>query len=320
MNCDIFAGLPEDVKRYSWYEHAERKDLTMFDLQNSAEIHKLRSGIEKKFDDLRTRLLDSIRPGVSCEYVNAEKGYKLRVAYGRSENQNPPATGTGVRTDQDHWVTYVFDYKGQPYLFGPRGWFYGDYHMSLGAATAVNKHDLRAEQLELALVLTQILGPEYEGFQNRIADSQPHYHVQFLRLVTTIWDARNLEQYPATTDLLTDGNCPRLAESVLKEWKAKELKIEFDLLFRSLSQAEAAVILLPRERSKKRPRISTLLSDSFVSEEKRHIGDFGTLEMAGYLGTLKSPEAYNWLAQEKNCANYDKAITEVTWPRPKHRE
>ena len=120
-------------------------------------------------------------------------------------------------------------------------------------------------------------------------------------------------------DLLTDGNCLRLAESVLQKWNAKEPEIEFDLLFRSLRQAKAAVILLPRERSKKRPRFSTLLSDSFLSEEE-HIGDFGTLEMAGCLATLKSQKAYDWLAQEKNRANYDKAITEVTWHRRKHRE
>lgn len=324
-----------NLDKCKWHETSVRNDL--------------RAEIQKKFDEVRNGSylhgkLDQWNQK-DLVYRNADHACRLRLRYGhilankqrkRAENEK------GEDKKEPDWVTFEFSFRDVDYLFGPRGWMYGDYHMSLGAATEVSKSVLRHDQVELMLILARILGPAFEGFQNRVADSQDHYHVQYLQQVTTIWHADNLDRFPATATLMRDGDPKKLARSVMEVWKriqcpsAKEkagvgveVNVEFDLLVRSNGEDTEEVLLLPREgrprrkegeeekeSPKKRPRVVTLLDSRFEQNSKDHMGNFGALEMAGYLGKLGSKEAFDIVSQ-KNCTSYADAIKELTFPREK---
>ena len=322
-----YDSIREHSKRsgeYRWWDDGQYVDLDKLDLQSPADLQELRGKIETKFDAVRSHLhyrMDQSNE-TDLSYQDSHHAYRLRLRHGYMiENEERTPVENSIEDRKQHWVTFVFGYRNSDYLFGPRGKFYGDYHMSLGSADGMKKFDLTLEQVELMLILARIVGPRFEGFQNRVADSQDHYHVQYLHRVTTIWDAA-LQNFPATAELLEGRDLEKLAVEVMRMWaQIRPNGIEVDLLFRSIGTDGEQIILLPRERPleedspKKRPSVAALLDETFEANSGDHMGDFGVLEMAGYLGTLRSVRAFEFVARKDNRDRYARAIHEVTYPR-----
>lgn len=206
-------------------------------------------------------------------------------------------------------VTHVFHISGEPYLFGHRGRNYGEGHMVMGRPNLA-QGPLTPELVEAMILLTKVRGEKYESFFNGVGPSGNNFHTQSLKKVTLISEMSDeaLERWPAYNERINSsayGNdTAEMAKAVHERYTHfLEKGVKSDIFLHLYGDGgNIRVILIPRVET--RPA-------EFLKENPAAYGDFGGLEMGGYILTLKTPEAEKELA--RNPGLYEKALRELSY-------
>ncbi len=206
-------------------------------------------------------------------------GLPLRIGY----VPNRPERGANEDVLCDFFLQRCEGRPDTTYRLGFKGRPYGNLHIVFGTREFGQHVELTPDRVDVGLLLSVLLGEEFDVFCNRVAPSTSDvFHFQAMIREAPIWD--HLEDWPVRPELHRGSQRCELAESLSKRMTEMETRGRtYDLLTR-FRHGEYEALLVPRARHQKRPPLEEFCDGA-------QFGDFGVLEMCGYFVTCKTERA-----------------------------